>query len=109
MIPRGEWAAGDTVRQGAAEPTIEVPHRHGQVAPGFERSFVPASCARLSVIFDKPSAGYRSILIDARITNTGERKGQHSIRINDQFRICFVWTSEGPAEVEIVDYHQETL
>ena len=35
----------------------------------------------------------------------GDRKGQHSIRINDQFRICFVWTSEGPADVEIVDYH----
>lgn len=35
----------------------------------------------------------------------GDRKGQHSIRINDQFRVCFVWTAEGPAEVEIVDYH----
>ena len=35
----------------------------------------------------------------------GDRKGQHSIRINDQFRACFVWTAEGPAEVEIVDYH----
>jgi proteic killer suppression protein len=35
----------------------------------------------------------------------GDRKGRHSIRINDQFRVCFVWTSEGPAEVEIVDYH----
>ena len=35
----------------------------------------------------------------------GDRKRQHSIRINDQFRVCFVWTSEGPAEVEIVDYH----
>ncbi len=35
----------------------------------------------------------------------GDRKGQHSIRINDQFRICFVWTSRGPADVEIVDYH----
>ena len=34
-----------------------------------------------------------------------DRKGQHSIRINDQFRICFVWTVNGPAEVEIVDYH----
>jgi toxin HigB-1 len=32
-------------------------------------------------------------------------RGQHSIRINDQFRICFAWTAEGPAEVEIVDYH----
>jgi addiction module HigA family antidote len=35
----------------------------------------------------------------------GDRKGQHSIRINDQFRVCLVWTTEGPAEAEIVDYH----
>lgn len=35
----------------------------------------------------------------------GERAGQHSIRINDQWRICFVWTDAGPEEVEIVDYH----
>jgi proteic killer suppression protein len=36
---------------------------------------------------------------------SGGRKWRHSIRINDQFRICIVWTTEGPAEVEIVDYH----
>lgn len=35
----------------------------------------------------------------------GDREGQHSIRINDQYRICFVWTEQGPADVEIVDYH----
>ena len=35
----------------------------------------------------------------------GDRSGQHSIRINDQWRICFVWTDQGPADVEIVDYH----
>ena len=35
----------------------------------------------------------------------GDREGQHSIRINDQFRLCFRWTSEGPMDVEIVDYH----
>ena len=35
----------------------------------------------------------------------GDRKGQHSIRINDQFRICFRWTSVGASNVEIVDYH----
>ena len=35
----------------------------------------------------------------------GDRKGQHSIRINDQWRICFRWTDVGPIEVEIVDYH----
>lgn len=34
-----------------------------------------------------------------------ERIGQHSIRINDQFRVCFVWTDEGPERVEITDYH----
>ena len=35
----------------------------------------------------------------------GDRKRQYSIRINDQFRICFVWTAAGPEDVEIVDYH----
>ena len=35
----------------------------------------------------------------------GDRKGQHSIRINDQYRICFVWTAAGPRDVQIVDYH----
>ncbi|MDR1294709.1 MAG: type II toxin-antitoxin system RelE/ParE family toxin [Bifidobacteriaceae bacterium] len=35
----------------------------------------------------------------------GGRSGRHSIRINDQWRICFVWTKSGPADVEIVDYH----
>ena len=34
-----------------------------------------------------------------------DRKGQHSIRINDQWRICFIWTDSGPSAVEIVDYH----
>jgi toxin HigB-1 len=35
----------------------------------------------------------------------GDRAGQHSIRINDQFRVCFTWTAAGPEDVEIVDYH----
>ncbi len=35
----------------------------------------------------------------------GDRQGQHSIRINDQYRICFRWTDNGPADVEITDYH----
>lgn len=35
----------------------------------------------------------------------GDRSGQYSIRINDQYRVCFAWTPKGPAEVEIVDYH----
>ena len=35
----------------------------------------------------------------------GNRKGQHSIRINGQWRVCFVWTASGAKDVEIVDYH----
>ena len=36
---------------------------------------------------------------------TRDKAGQHSIRVNDQFRICFRWTDEGPVDVECVDYH----
>ena len=36
---------------------------------------------------------------------SGNRRGQHSVRINDKYRICFIWTDTGPDEVEIVDYH----
>ena len=35
----------------------------------------------------------------------GDRRGQHSIRINDQYRVCFVWGDDGVVDVEIVDYH----
>ncbi len=35
----------------------------------------------------------------------GRRSGQYSIRVNDQFRVCFRWTEAGPGDVEIVDYH----
>ncbi len=37
--------------------------------------------------------------------HSGDRTGQYSIRINDQYRICFIWTEAGPDQVEIVDYH----
>ena len=35
----------------------------------------------------------------------GDRKGQHSIRVNDQYRVCLVWTEAGPTSIECVDYH----
>jgi proteic killer suppression protein len=38
----------------------------------------------------------------------GNRRGRHSIRINDQFRICFAWEEDGAHDVEIVDYHPES-
>ncbi|MCY4620047.1 MAG: type II toxin-antitoxin system RelE/ParE family toxin [Chloroflexi bacterium] len=36
---------------------------------------------------------------------SGDRAGQHSIRINDQWRVCFIWTEHGAMEIEVVDYH----
>ena len=45
-----------------------------------------------------------AILGDLRVP-PGNRRGQHSIRINERYRICFMWTDAGPAEVEIIDYH----
>ncbi len=36
---------------------------------------------------------------------SGDRQGQHSIRVNDQFRLVFIWTDTGPADVEFIDYH----
>src|SRR6056297_2382874 len=36
---------------------------------------------------------------------SGDRAGQHSVRLNGQWRICLIWPDQGPAEVEIVDYH----
>ena len=47
-------------------------------------------------------AALRSNRLEAR---RGDRAGQHSIRINAQWRICFRWTDDGPWDVEIVDYH----
>ena len=35
----------------------------------------------------------------------GDREGQHSIRVNDQWRVCFVWTDQGAMEIEVTDYH----
>lgn len=52
------------------------------------------------------------VLIDLRVPPgnrlealAGSRQGQHSIRVNDQWRVCFVWSEAGPVDVEIVDYH----
>ena len=45
-----------------------------------------------------PPGNHREALKD-------DRRGQHSIRINDQWRVCFVWKSDGAHQVEIVDYH----
>ena len=81
--------------------------RHTKAA----RSICPQSIRRIATrkleLLDSANA-----LVDLRIPPgnrlealSGNRKGQHSMRINEQFRICFVWTNEGPTEVEVTDYH----
>lgn len=88
------------------------------------------SCKKTERFFltGQPAAAWRAIevgarrklaMLDAAVTLTdlkappgnqleplkGDRKGQHSIRINDKWRACFVWTEQGPIDVEIVEYH----
>ncbi|MBY4595245.1 type II toxin-antitoxin system RelE/ParE family toxin [bacterium BD-1] len=48
---------------------------------------------------------YSLVFCKTREDLQGGRKGQHSIRVNAQWRVCFIWTDQGPANVEIVDYH----
>lgn len=54
-----------------------------------------------------------AVLVDLRVPPgnrleklKGDRRGEYSIRINDQYRVCFEWTPQGPEEVQIVDYHR---
>ena len=75
------------------------------------RKVCPASISRVAVRkLDQINAA--TMLDDLRAppnnrleSLNGNRLGQHSIRINDQYRICFVWSDAGASEVEIVDYH----
>ena len=75
------------------------------------RKVCPASISRVAVRkLDQINAA--TMLDDLRAPPNnrleflnGNRLGQHSIRINDQYRICFVWSDAGASEVEIVDYH----
>jgi proteic killer suppression protein len=90
------------------------------------RSFKDAATARLFAdedvprfrAIERPARRKLLLLNGARTINdlrsppgnrlealAGERRGQHSIRINDQWRICFVWREGGAEDVEIVDYH----
>jgi len=79
---------------------------HGDVSRRLPRNIQQVALRKLFML-DKAQA-----LHDLRIPPAnrlealkGQRKGQHSIRINDQWRICFVWETKGPNAVEIVDYH----
>ena len=72
--------------------------RFGNVRPMVERKLQMLDAAVALRDLASPPGNRLGALV-------GNRKGQHSIRVNDQFRICFVWTKEGPTDVECVDYH----
>ena len=63
-----------------------------------ERKLAQLDAAQTLAFLKAPPGNHLEALKD-------DRKGQHSIRINDQWRICFRWTEVGPVDVEIVDYH----
>lgn len=78
----------------------------GESSKGFPSSILKVARRKLKMV------DAAVVLTDLRVPPgnqlealTGDRKGQHSIRVNDQWRICFEWTSEGPTDVEVVDYH----
>jgi len=76
----------------------KAPRRFRALAKVAERKLAQLDAAQTLDFLKAPPGNHLEAL-------KGDRKGQHSIRINDQWRICFVWSEVGPANVEIVDYH----
>ena len=69
-------------------------------------SFANQAARRLTLLDSAETLGDLAALPTNRLEALrGGRAGQHSIRINAQWRICFRWTDDGPSDVEIVDYH----
>jgi proteic killer suppression protein len=70
------------------------------------QSFERAAVRKLEMIGDATSLADLQAVPGNRLEQLrGDREGQHSIRINQQWRICFVWAEGNASEVEIVDYH----
>ena len=76
----------------------KCPRRFRAIAHVAERKLAQLDAAQTLAFLRAPPGNRLEAL-------KGDRKGQYSIRINDQWRICFVWTDSGPKDVEIVDYH----
>ena len=74
------------------------PRRFKALAKVAERKLAQLDAAQTLTFLKAPPGNRLEALKD-------DRKGQHSIRINDQWRLCFVWTEGGPTNAEIVDYH----
>lgn len=72
--------------------------RFANIQPVAERKLAQLDAAQTLDFLRSPPGNRLELL-------SGDRQGQHSIRINEQWRKCFVWTDKGVADVEIVDYH----
>lgn len=78
----------------------------GKAPKGFPADIVRSSVRKLTMIdVAHDLEDLRSPPGNRLESLKGDRAGQHSIRINDQWRICFVWKDGGAEDVEIVDYH----
>lgn len=76
----------------------KTPRRFRALAKVAERKLAQLDAAQTLDFLKAPAGNHLEAL-------KGDRKGQHSIRMNDQWRICFVWSEVGPASIEIVDDH----
>lgn len=74
------------------------PRRFRSIRLAAERKLAQLDAARTLEFLRSPPGNRLEAL-------KGDRAGLYSIRINDQWRVCFAWTEDGPADVEIVDYH----
>ncbi len=73
---------------------------------GFPAEIFRAANRKISILNSAHSMDDLRAVPGSRLEKLkGDREGQSSIRINDQWRICFAWTNQGPEDVEIVDYH----
>ena len=80
-------------------------HRTGQTRQGWQQAKAVAK-RKLDQLASATALSDLAVPPGNRLEPlTGARAGQHSIRINDQWRVCFVWTEQGPSRVEITDYH----
>jgi proteic killer suppression protein len=78
----------------------------GKAPKGFPSDLVRRAIRKLTILeYAKSLDELRSPPGNHLEALKGGRKGQHSVRINAQWRICFIWTKAGPEQVEIADYH----
>jgi len=89
------FACKETERLFNDEPSRRLPH---QIQRGARRKLLLLHQARSLNDLRSPDGNHLEALKD-------DRRGQHSIRVNDQWRICFRWQGEEALDVEIVDYH----